>query len=326
MLDIFYLFLFPASFWLNPQFKIALQHPDSPNKPECSFLVALMQKDRRKKRREGQDMETIGFALYEVSKPRQLIVYDWKFFVIICTNVICLISLIHRFQVRYELSILFQNTIFVTTRRTAHPLGLFSQFKGQSGVHLKRDFFLTHASSARSELFINLREVSSRLRLPVGEYIIVPSTFEPNKEADFVLRVFSEKPALSEWVEPTWSPLVPYWHLNDPFFCFRELDDKITANIPAEVRRWDDFHFQASHSHASFSVCALDSTRREPDRRWVQEFVQAAGRTGTQTLTQDMCCLTSWLNACDFICLCQQDMEISVTELQTILNRIIQKR
>ena len=72
------------------------------------------------------------------------------------------------------------------------------QFAGRSGVHLKRDFFLTHGSSARSELFINLREVSSRLRLPAGEYIIVPSTYDPNKEADFVLRVFSEKPAASE--------------------------------------------------------------------------------------------------------------------------------
>lgn len=60
--------VFPATFWLNPQFKIVLQHPDAPGQSECSFLVGLMQKDRRKKRREGQDMETIGFALYEVSR------------------------------------------------------------------------------------------------------------------------------------------------------------------------------------------------------------------------------------------------------------------
>ncbi|KAF3697793.1 Calpain-1 catalytic subunit [Channa argus] len=185
---------FPASFWLNPQFKIALQHPDSPTKPDCTFLVALMQKDRRKKRREGKDMETIGFAVYEVP----------------------------------------------------------SEFKGKSGVHLKREFFLTHASSARSELFINLREVSSRLQLPPGEYIIVPSTFDPDKEADFVLRVFSEKPAMSE-----------------------ELDDKITSNVPAEVR--------------------LDES--QIDAGFKSLFRQLAGA----------------------------DMEISVTELQTILNRIISK-
>lgn len=56
----------PATFWLNPQFKIVLQHPDTPGGSDCSFLVGLMQKDRRRKRQEGQDMETIGFALYEV--------------------------------------------------------------------------------------------------------------------------------------------------------------------------------------------------------------------------------------------------------------------
>lgn len=185
---------YPASFWLNPQFKIMLQNPDKQGSPDCSFVVALMQKDRRKKRREGQDMETIGFALYEIP----------------------------------------------------------DEFRGSSGVHLKRDFFLSHASSARSETFINLREVSSRLKLPKGEYIIVPSTFEPNKESDFILRVFSEKPADSE-----------------------ELDDEIKADLPAEVQ------LHESQIDASFKNL----------------FRQLAG----------------------------PDMEISVTELQTILNRIISK-
>ncbi|CAF97036.1 unnamed protein product, partial [Tetraodon nigroviridis] len=58
---------YPATFWLNPQFKLMLKNPDMPGQADCSFLVGLMQKDRRKKRREGQDMETIGFAIYEVS-------------------------------------------------------------------------------------------------------------------------------------------------------------------------------------------------------------------------------------------------------------------
>uniref|UniRef100_A0A3Q3MP01 Calpain 11 n=1 Tax=Mastacembelus armatus TaxID=205130 RepID=A0A3Q3MP01_9TELE len=131
----------PNTFWINPQYKITLlEEDDDPEDDEvaCSFLVALMQKDRRRYRRHGQDMHTIGFALYE-----------------------------HR---------------------------------GCQNVHLKKNFFLSSASCARSDTFINLREVSTRLRLPPGEYIIVPSTFEPGKEADFVLRVFTEKQSETQYV------------------------------------------------------------------------------------------------------------------------------
>uniref|UniRef100_A0A673WVR9 Calpain-1 catalytic subunit n=1 Tax=Salmo trutta TaxID=8032 RepID=A0A673WVR9_SALTR len=156
---------FPATFWINPQFKIGLQHPDTAGQSDCSFLVALMQKDRRKKRKEGKDMETIGFAIYEV----------------LGCNI--------------------------------------------SGIHLKRDFFLTHGSSARSELFINLREVSSRFQLPAGEYIIVPSTFEPQKEGDFVLRVFSEKPANSDRANGLMGNVV-YPHVL--FLCLQDMEISAT--------------------------------------------------------------------------------------------------
>uniref|UniRef100_A0A671TIL8 Calpain 1, (mu/I) large subunit b n=1 Tax=Sparus aurata TaxID=8175 RepID=A0A671TIL8_SPAAU len=83
-----------------------------------------------------------------------------------------------------------------------HTIGFaIYEYRGCHGVHMKKDFFLRHSSCARSETFINLREVSTRLRLPPGEYLIVPSTFEPAKEADFVLRVFTEKQCL-QFIDP----------------------------------------------------------------------------------------------------------------------------
>ncbi|KPP57516.1 calpain-2 catalytic subunit-like, partial [Scleropages formosus] len=128
----------PYTFWMNPQFRIKLEEDDDdPADKEvgCSFVVGLIQKNRRQMRKMGEDMHTIGFAIYEVPP----------------------------------------------------------QFRGQTEVHLDKNYFLTHAQTARSETFINQREVSTRFKLPPGEYLIVPSTFEPNKNGDFCLRVFSEK-------------------------------------------------------------------------------------------------------------------------------------
>ncbi|XP_036409583.1 calpain 2, (m/II) large subunit, like [Megalops cyprinoides] len=131
---------YPNTFWTNPQFVIKLEEEDDdPNDDEagCSFVVGLIQKNRRKMRKIGEDMHTIGFAIYEVP----------------------------------------------------------DEYSGQRNVHLNRDFFLRHASKARSETFINLREVCNRFCLPPGEYLILPSTFEPDKNGDFCVRVFSEKQA-----------------------------------------------------------------------------------------------------------------------------------
>ncbi|XP_063106273.1 calpain-3 isoform X5 [Cavia porcellus] len=138
---------FPDTFWTNPQYRLKLlEEDDDPDDSEviCSFLVALMQKNRRKDRKLGANLFTIGFAIYEVPK----------------------------------------------------------EMHGNK-QHLQKDFFLYNASRARSKTYINMREVSQRFRLPPSEYVIVPSTYEPHQEGEFILRVFSEKRNLSEEVENT---------------------------------------------------------------------------------------------------------------------------
>ncbi|XP_069089934.1 calpain-8-like [Pleurodeles waltl] len=133
---------YPATYWTNPQFKIKLDEPDDDHEggshePCCTVVVGLMQKNRRKQRKIGEDLLTIGYSLYRIPK----------------------------------------------------------ELENHTEVHLNRDFFMRNQAAARSDTYINLREVSKRLKLPVGQYLIVPSTFEPFKDGDFCLRVFTEKQA-----------------------------------------------------------------------------------------------------------------------------------
>lgn len=56
----------------------------------------------------------------------------------------------------------------------------------------KTNFFKYNAAVASSPAFIDLREVTCRLTLPPGHYLIIPSTFEPNEEGEFLIRVYSK--------------------------------------------------------------------------------------------------------------------------------------
>lgn len=54
---------------MNPQFVIKLEEvDDDPDNGEegCTFIVGLMQKNTRCMKKIGRDLETIGFAIYEV--------------------------------------------------------------------------------------------------------------------------------------------------------------------------------------------------------------------------------------------------------------------
>ncbi|KAK3699441.1 hypothetical protein QZH41_018607, partial [Actinostola sp. cb2023] len=51
----------------------------------------------------------------------------------------------------------------------------------------------TMFDKAGDSIFINAREVMSRLHLTAGRYVVVPSTYEPNVAGSFLLRIYTEK-------------------------------------------------------------------------------------------------------------------------------------
>ncbi|XP_052442317.1 calpain-3b [Carassius gibelio] len=88
---------------------------------------------------------------------------------------------------------------------TLHNIGFAiyevpKEMKGNQ-QQLQKDFFLYNASTARCKSYVNMREVTERFCLKPGEYVIIPSTFDPHKESEFLLRVFSESKSSSEVID-----------------------------------------------------------------------------------------------------------------------------
>ena len=62
-----------------------------------------------------------------------------------------------------------------------------------SETKLDRDFLDKNQPAADVTLFRETFEVTKRLKLRPGSYAVIPTTFDPNKEGEFLLRIFSEK-------------------------------------------------------------------------------------------------------------------------------------
>ncbi|XP_062973735.1 calpain-3 [Elgaria multicarinata webbii] len=228
---------FPGTFWTNPQYRLRLlEEDDDPedNEVVCSFLVALMQKNRRKERKLGANLLTIGFAIYEVPKEMQ---GDKK--------------------------------------------------------HLQKDFFLYNASKVKSKTYINLREIAERFRLPPNEYVIIPSTYEPHQEGEFILRVFSEKISLSEEVEDK----IEVGNLSPLIF----VSDR--ANKNKDLKGGEGHKKGKEKASTDKKKKSDEPAQRDPnkeseeDQQFRNIFQQIAG----------------------------DDMEISADELRNVLNNVVKK-
>ncbi|TMS38688.1 hypothetical protein L596_005355 [Steinernema carpocapsae] len=72
------------------------------------------------------------------------------------------------------------------------PIGI-ATYQGNSYMSRKLDqhFIESNKTFAKTSTFINSREVSVRFRAPAGSQVIIPSTFEPNEDAEFLIRVYA---------------------------------------------------------------------------------------------------------------------------------------
>uniref|UniRef100_A0A674DJ48 Calpain 1, (mu/I) large subunit b n=1 Tax=Salmo trutta TaxID=8032 RepID=A0A674DJ48_SALTR len=193
-----------------------------------------------------------------------------------------------------------------------HTIGFaIYEVRGQS-VHLKKDFFLKHSSCARSETFINLREVSARLRLPPGEYLVVPSTFEPGKEADFVLRVFTEKQSETHDIEDSFRAMFAQLSGEDMEISVRELrtilNRVVTKHCSArlgivefqilwnKIRKWlgifRQFDLDKSGCMSSYEMrLALESAGFKLNNRLNQVLVARYAENEVIDFDNFVCCL-----------------------------------
>jgi calpain len=126
---------------------------------------------------------------------------------------------------------------------------------------LDLNFFKFTQATGRSA-FSNMREVCTRHRLPPGNYAIVPCTFKPDQEGDFIMRIFSEKPAPAHEI------------------------DEVTGFIGNEEANLGVFTVEVEAQNIAMSQAPKEQPeQKEPQRRRRRDAAAPSTAPGTATST-----------------------------------------
>lgn len=208
------LLLWPAeTFWTNPQYRVKIDKLNS----ECSegdknMLVSLMQKPDKRNRLLVKNLH-IGISVFKVtttlwcfcedSLKSHMIGRKWFFFLFV-------FSWAHSPLTSPKVPEKVSN-IWSSDPHTCSPTLLYCDlhkdvysssalqykiFQGKFPI----DFFLRSPAVAQTKTFMNAREVMELILLDPGDYLIVPSTFNPNETASFILTILSKAEAHIQWV------------------------------------------------------------------------------------------------------------------------------
>ncbi|KAM4694739.1 calpain-1 catalytic subunit-like [Discoglossus pictus] len=117
---------------------------------------------------------------------------------------------------------------------------------------MRKEFFQTHEPCAQK--YEERYEVSDRICLPPGEYVIIPSTWTPNLTADFLLRIFTE----------TQSELI-------------DLDKEVSVDLPDEVTLTEEDVKEAFKKKFQETSGKATLTEKEVEDAFKKEFQELAG-------------------------------------------------
>jgi hypothetical protein len=83
--------------------------------------------------------------------------------------------------------------------------------------------------------YINKREVTGRFRVKPGNYILIPSTYEQDKEGEFLVRIFTEGESTGKSLNIEQPETVIDQFSGVFFVYFEELGSTITNNEKRKI-------------------------------------------------------------------------------------------